>query len=122
MPTVGYLEGTDPIVLTRLAVRGIGTYPLSNGFDSHGKNIFLLRKEDGISLVVGPLHKVVPTPGLTITMHDLIYPCLANNIPVVLVAPKEDHAEARKLVQQFGDHVRVVDPADLYETIFWMLG
>ena len=121
MPTVGYLEGTDPLVLTRLAIKGIGTYPLSNGFDTHGKTIFVLRREDGISLVVGPLHKVLPSPGLTLTTHDLLYACLANNIPVLLVAPKQDHAEAQKYVEQFGDHVRLVDPESLYETAFWML-
>lgn len=121
MPIVGYLEGTDALVLTKLAVKGIGTYPLSNGFDGHGKNIFLLRREDGVSLVAGPLHKVLPTPGLTLTMHDLLYACLANRIPVVLVAEKDDHEEAKKHVAQFGDLVRIVDPANLYETIFWML-
>jgi len=121
MPTVGYLEGTDPLVLTRLAIKGIGTYPLSNGFDMHGKSINLLRREDGISLLVGYLHKVMPTPGLTLTMHDLLYACLTYGIPVLLIADEADHEEARKHLEQFGDHVRLVDPAKLYETIFWMV-
>jgi hypothetical protein len=121
MPTIGYLEGTDPLVLTKLAVKGIGTYPLSNGFDMHGKNIFLLKKEDGIDLVIGYLHKILPTPGLTLTIHDLLYSCLALNIPVLLIAPKEDHEAAKKHVKQFGDLVQLVDPRELYETIFWKL-
>jgi len=34
--TVGYFEGTDPLLLNKLVARGIGTLPISNGFDSHG--------------------------------------------------------------------------------------
>ena len=61
MATIGYLEGTDPLVLSRLAVKGIGTLPLSNGFDNHGKFINTITEHDQISLVVGYLHKIMRT-------------------------------------------------------------
>ncbi len=121
MATVGYMDGTDPAVLTKLALRGIGTFPLSNGYDMHGKYIAHLTKEDGIALVVGYVHKILPTPGIAITTHDLLYACITHNIPVVLIADKEDHEEAKKLLKEYGDKVRISDPKELYETIFWML-
>ena len=61
MVTVGYLEGTDPVMLSRLAAGGVGTLPLSNGVDNHGKFINAITERDEIDLVVGPLHKIMHT-------------------------------------------------------------
>ncbi len=117
MAIVGYLEGTDPLLLTRLAVQGIGTLPLSNGFDLHGKYINHLTRQDGISVVVGYLHKVLPTPGMTITPRDLLFACMTHGIPVVLIAEKALQEQAYRLLGEAVAYVRLVDPADLYSTI-----
>jgi len=117
MATVGYLEGTDPLLLTRLAVQGIGTLPLSNGFDLHGKYINHLTRQDGVSVVVGYLHKVLPTPGMTITPHDLLFACMTHGIPVLLVAEKAAHEQACRLLGEAAGYVRLVDPAELYAAI-----
>ena len=43
MKIIGYMQGTDPQVLTQLLLEGYETYPLSNVFDNHGKNITLVK-------------------------------------------------------------------------------
>ena len=37
MKTVGYFEGTDPILLTEIVAKGCGTLPIANDWDGHGK-------------------------------------------------------------------------------------
>ena len=71
--TIGYFEGTDPLLLNKLVARGIGTLPLSNGFDSHGKQVGYLTKEDGIDLVVGYFYKVAPTKKMSLTIKDILF-------------------------------------------------
>jgi hypothetical protein len=117
MAIVAYLEGTDPLVLTKLAAQGIGTIPVSNGFDDHGKYVNHLTSQDGVSVVIGYLHKVMPTSVMTMTPRDILFACVTQNIPVLLVAEKADHAEAKKLLGDVTTHVRLVDPAELYEAV-----
>ena len=117
MANVGYLEGTDPLVLTRLAARGIGTVPISNGFDGHGKYINHLIPGDHIAVVVGYLHKLVPVPERVMTAKDLLFSCMTHNIPVLLIAPKADHAAAKKALGDAGKYVGLVDPADVFDAI-----
>ena len=117
MAIVAYLEGTDPLVLTRLAVKGVGTIPVSNGFDNHGKYVNHLTSQDGVSLVIGYLHKVQPTSVMTLTPQDLLFACVTHNIPVLLIAETSDHDEAKELLGAVADHVHLVDPQDLYEAI-----
>ena len=117
MAIVAYLEGTDPIVLTRLAAQGIGTIPVSNGFDDHGKYVNHLTSQDGVSVVIGYLHKVMPTSVVTLTPRDILFACVTQNIPVLLIAEKSDHAKARKLLGEAAGHARLVDPAGLYEAV-----
>ncbi len=117
MATVGYMEGTDPLVLTKLAVKDIGTAPLSNGFDNHGEYVNHLTSHDGISVVIGYLHKVLPTPGMTLSPRDLLFACFTHEIPVLLIAEKFDHEEAKRVLGEVANRVRLVDPADLYEVV-----
>ena len=60
MARVGYLEGTDPLLLSSLTAEGIETLPVANTWDGHGKPINQLGKGE-VNLVVGYLHKVIPT-------------------------------------------------------------
>lgn len=117
MAIVGYLEGTDALVLTKLAAEGIGTLPLSNGFDNHGKYMNHLTSQDGVSVVIGYLHKVLPTPEMIITPQDLLFACLTHEIPVLLIVEKSEHEEAKRVLGEVGNRVRLVDPADLYHVV-----
>jgi len=117
MATVGYLEGTDPITLTRLAAKGIGTLPLSNGFDMHGKYVVHLTPSDGVSVVVGYLHKVLPANGIAVAPRDLLFACTSHEIPVILVAEKAFHDTARDRLGEMQGRVKLVDPADLHAAI-----
>ncbi len=122
MAIVGYLEGTDPEVLTRLAIRGIGTLPLSNGADNHGKYIAHLTPADGVSLVVGYLHKLTPIAGMGLKPADMLFACKTHNIPVLLIVPREDHDKARTVLDEVIDYVKCVDPAELYDRIIEIVG
>lgn len=113
MKTVGYLEGTDSVYLTRLAARGVDTLPLGNGADNHGKYIGFIDRTDGIDLVIGYLHKVVTLSYQKTTTQDMLQACLLNKIPVLLIVPKELHENAREMLKNVTADVRLVDPADL---------
>ncbi len=118
MEAVGYLEGTDPVLLTKLAAQGIDTVPLSNGADNHGKYIVHLTAEDNISLVIGYLHKFMPSRERNISADDLLFSCMIHNIPVMVIAPTEDHERASAQLGPIAQHVILVDPADLPEKVF----
>lgn len=115
MAMIGYLEGTDPLVLTRLNLRGVATLPLGNGFDGHGKYIGHLTKKDNVSMVVGYLHKVLPPVGIDFSPRDFLFACQTHDIPVLLVAPKAEHSLAREELGEMADWVTLVDPGELYE-------
>ncbi len=121
MATVGYLEGVDPLVLTRLAVRGVGTLPVSNGFDNHGKFITSISKRDEIDVIVGYLHKIMRTQRQGFFPQDLLRSCLDCHIPILILVPKADQLAARQALGQIGEAVTLVDPARLYEEILKVL-
>jgi len=115
MAMVGYLEGTDPLVLTRLNLRGIATLPLGNGFDAHGKYLGHLTKKDNVSVVAGYLHKVLPPVGVDFSPRDFLSACHTHDIAVLVVAPKAEHNLARESLGEVADWITLVDPGDLYE-------
>ena len=122
MATVGYLEGTDPLVLTRLAARGVGTLPLSNGFDNHGKFITSVSGRDGLDIVVGYLHKFTRTQRQGFRPRDLLQPCFDCGITVMVVVPRDDQALARQALGPVSDAVRLVDPEQIFDSIAQELG
>jgi hypothetical protein len=117
MATVGYLEGTDPLVLTRLAARGVGTLPVGNGTDNHGKFITTISERDDIDLIVGYLHKIMRTKQQGFRTKDLLQSCLECNIPVLIVVPDRDQQIARQALGPVSASVTLVDPGTLYEEI-----
>ena len=122
MATVGYLEGTDPLVLTRLAARGVGTLPLSNGFDNHGKFITSVSGRDDIDLIVGYLHKLTRTQKQGFYPRDLLQPCLDCGMTVMIVVPKADQSLARQVLGSVSDATMLVDPGRLFDSIVQDLG
>lgn len=111
---IGYLEGTDPLLLTRLAVKGVETFPLSNGVDQHGKNITLITSADSLSLVIGYLHKILPVSGIALAPEDLLRACEVYRVPVFLLVSKVDTAAAKRTLRNIGDFVTFVDPRNAF--------
>lgn len=120
MKIIGYMEGTDPQVLTQLLLEGYETYPLSNVFDYHGKNITLVTTEDHISLVIGYLHKFIPVAP-QFSMTDILSSVKVYKIPIIFIVPKEIQDKADKLVADMGVDYRLSDPADLLKNILEVL-
>jgi hypothetical protein len=114
---VGYLEGTDPLLLTRLAVKGVETFPISNGVDQHGKNITLITSADGFSLVTGYLHKILPVSGITLAPEYLLRACEVYRVPVFLLVSKMDVAAAKRALRDVKDFVTFVDPRNAFTKI-----
>ena len=121
MKIVGYLEGTDPIILTKLASNGIGVLPLGNGYDNHGKYIGLISKADNIGAVVGYIHKALPVPGGSLGPKDILFSCKTNEIPVVLIASEEDIQGANEQLGEVKEYVTTVPPGKAYDTIMQKL-
>lgn len=116
MKIIGYMEGTDPKVLTQLLLDGYETFPLSNVFDNHGKNITLITTEDHIALVVGYLHKFIPiAPQFSLT--DILSSVKVYKIPVLFIVPKDIQDKAGERVANLGIAYKLVDPADLTQAI-----
>ncbi len=121
MGTVGYMEGTDPLILTRLNLEGIGTLPLGNGFDGHGKYVGHLTRQDDVSLVITYLHKVLPTVDMTINARDFLIACRTHKIPVLVIAPEEYHQRAREMLGDIAEHVTMLTPDSVYDTAMKIL-
>lgn len=120
--TVGYLEGTDPTLLNHLVARGVGTLPLSNGFDNHGKQVSYLTKQDNIDLIVGWFHKVMPPKDMTIAMKDILFSCTTYKIPVVLIASEEIHSHIDEIAGGVPDGITLVPPEKVIEEVDKRLG
>lgn len=116
MPTVGYFDGTDSILLTKIAAQGFCTVPLGNGWDGHGKMATLLEPGE-VDLVIAYLHKLLPpkdaeeTP--VPTPVNLLHRAKSYNIPIFVIVPKEFHKEAKKRLGEAADYVKLVAPDDL---------
>lgn len=119
--TLGYLEGTNSEVLTDVIIEGHETIPLSNGWDNHGKNLTHITTADGIAFIVGYLHKFT-TLFTHQTMEELFSAVRANKIPVLIIAPKDKHDKAHRLVAAAGIDYKFVDPADLADEVLKKLG
>jgi hypothetical protein len=112
MARVGYFEGTDPLVLAKLASEGVETLPVANTWDGHGKYVNHLSKGE-VNVVVGYLHKVIPVGQEQAKATDLLYACKNFDIPVVLVAPTSHHEKAKKILGDVGADVHVTAPENL---------
>lgn len=117
MATIGYFEGTDPLVLTRLVLNGIETLPLSNGYDNHGRYVMHLTRKDNIAAVVGYLHKVTPAAGVPLGPRDFVTACHTQGIPLVLIVPRRDQETARQLLGDVAEWAALVDPDEVFEQL-----
>lgn len=133
MKIVGYFEGTDSNLLTKIVASGFCTIPLANEWDGHGKNASHLEPDD-IDLIIAYLHKLLPplrkcedknlqdTP-MGVDIHrgfrpiDLLYPAKVYNIPVLVVVPKEFNEKAKELLGEAADFVTIVTPESLEEKV-----
>lgn len=116
MATIGYLEGTDPELLTTLNVDGHDTLPLGNGTDSHGKFLARLTEKDGVDIVVTYFHKLKPIEGEP-PMDRMLSGCRMNDISIIVLLPDDVHEEVQTLLGEAGDCLTLVDPSDALAAI-----
>ena len=112
MARVGYFEGTDPLLLTKLAAEGVETLPVANTWDGHGKYVNHLSKGE-VNVVVGYLHKVIPaesvrTSSLSLMIDNMLSACKVNDIPVLLIVPATLQDKAKKVLGDIGPNVHIV--------------
>ena len=116
MGRVGYFEGTDSLVLSKLSAEGIETVPVSNAVDSHGRYVNHLTKGE-VDVVVGYLHKVIAADGINEKPSDILHACKVQNIPVLLVAPNEVREKAGRRLGDVGANVTIVAPGEIESQI-----
>ncbi|MFX1367495.1 MAG: hypothetical protein ACFFAY_02725 [Promethearchaeota archaeon] len=134
MKIIGYFDGTDSILLTKLVAKGYGTIPIANDWDGAGKIASHIEPGD-VDLIVGYLHKVIAPireakgdPKHVSSLYrglkpfDLLYPAKAHGIPALIIAPKEDHKAAKKALGEAADFVTVVTPENAEGKILELLG
>ncbi len=116
---IGYFQGTDPMLLTKLNLKGHGSLPLGNHWDGQGKLVSILKKGD-VTAVVGYFHKVMPPfTADRPTAHDQLLPCKTLEIPVYLIIPStSDEARAKELLGEAASFVTLVTPETVEEEIF----
>ncbi len=112
MARVAYFEGTDPLLLSKLAAEGVETLPVANTWDGHGKYVNHLGKGE-VNVVVGYLHKVMPAMRERTQATDLLFACKNFDIPVVLVVPASFREKAEKILGDVGPNVHVTAPEDV---------
>ena len=112
MKIVGYMEGTNPEVLTNLMLEGYETLPLSNGVDNHGKYIAHLNRNDNISLIIGYLHKFLAV-AKEYNIGDMLLTIKVYKVPIVFIVPKAKQAKAKKLLASKGIKYTFADPSEI---------
>ncbi len=117
MSRVGYFEGTDSLLLTKLAAEGVETLPVANTWDGHGKYVNHLSKGE-VNVVVGYLHKVLPaeqvrTSSLSLMLDNMLGACKVHEIPVLLIVPASLRDKAKNILGDAGANVHLVDPGEL---------
>lgn len=122
MKIIGYLEGTNPLLLSEVVAKGYGTMPLSNGWDNHGKFVGHISKGDGLSVVIGYLHKVMPLPNQNMEAGDVLYACRIHDIPVLLIAPKKYHKKVAERLGEQGKLLTLTDPEELPGKLYQIIG
>lgn len=133
MTTVGYFEGTDSILLSKIVAEGFCTVPLANEWDGHGKIASHIEPGD-VQLIIGYLHKLLPPKGKSMSADevpmpvsidayrgfkpiDLLYPAKVHNIPVLVVVPEEYHKKAKEALGEAAEFVTVVTHENLEEEV-----
>jgi len=117
MSRVGYFEGTDPLLLTKLAAEGVETIPVANTWDGHGKFVNHLSRGE-VNVVVGYLHKVIPaeplrTSSLQLMLDGMLSACKVHEIPVLLIVPGPLHDKAKKILGDSAEDIHLVAPEEL---------
>jgi hypothetical protein len=121
MAIIGYMEGTDPALLSKLVALGHETYPLGNGWDNHGKYIRHITQSDGIKLIIGYLHKFVPTQSPNLTPMDMLVHFKTFGIPIVVITPEDYVAKAKEILGAAADFSLIMTPQMAYERVPAML-
>jgi hypothetical protein len=120
MKTVGYFDGTDSTLLTRLAAHGFCTVPLGNQWDGHGKIATHLEPGE-VDIILAYLHKLLPPrdakTGPIPSPVDLLYSANTYKIPVLVIVPKDLHKEAKDLLGEAANFVEIVAPEVLEERV-----
>jgi hypothetical protein len=121
MVTIGYMDGTDPALLSKLAAADVETIPISNGWDSHGKYIGHLSANDGIDAIIGYFHKFTTAKDSTMTPADLLHACKEHGIKVFVIARKPDHAMVAKALGSAASNVTLITPRDTEKAVLGLL-
>ncbi|TFG30516.1 hypothetical protein EU527_14375 [Candidatus Thorarchaeota archaeon] len=133
MKTVGYFEGTDSSLLSKIVAEGFCTVPLANQWDGHGKIASNIEPGE-VHLIIGYLHKLLPPRGkqkdtgevpMPVSLDaysgfrpiDLLYQAKAYSIPVLVVVPKEYHEKAIILLEEANEFVMLVEPEKLEDRV-----
>jgi len=113
---VGYFDGTNPLLLTALVCNGHDTLPVSNGRDNHGQHVRLINNQNRFELLLGHVHKIFAPENhqpSDATYQDVFHVCGTYSIPLLLEVPAAMQPEARSLLGDPPEIVRLVDPADM---------
>ncbi len=116
MKTVGYFDGTDSNLLSKLAASGYCTLPIGNEWDNHGKTASHLEPGE-VHLIITYLHKLLPArevvkKAIPIPM-DLLYPAKAYHIPVLVVVPEGFQKKAEKVLGEVVEFIEIIAPDKL---------
>jgi hypothetical protein len=125
MKTIGYFDGTDSVLLTKLAAHGLCTLPLGNQWDGHGKIATHLEPGE-VDLIISYLHKLLPPrdeePGPVPSPVYLLYRAKTYDIPIFVIVDKEHHEKAKKILGEAADFVEFVAPEELDSKVCKILG
>jgi hypothetical protein len=110
--SVGYFEGTDAKLLTRLVMSGFDTLPVSNGSDHHGQSVMLVNNQNRYDILIGYLHKITAAEDEAVQTHHIFHICKTYGIPLLLEVPHRLQEAAHRVIADAPPNVELLDPAD----------
>ncbi len=122
MARIGYMEGTDPEVLDKLALKGHELIPLGDESDGYAKNLFHVTRLDRIDIVITRFYKLRQLSGsygISISLSEILNRCQEANTFVIVTAPGGVEGEIKKLFENKGiaERVNLVPHKSLYEEV-----
>lgn len=125
MKTVGYFDGTDSALLTKIAAHGFFTLSLGNQWDGHGKVATHLEPGE-VDLIIAYLHKLLiprgEEPGPVPSPVRLLYSAKTYNIPILVIVDKSHHKRAKDVLGEATEIEEFVAPEELDGKVCEILG
>lgn len=125
MSKIGYLEGTDPLVLDKLVLQGHKLISLGDDKDGYSRNLLHISRFDRIDLVLARFYKLkelIQSYGVPVSVADAFERCREAGTEIVVVASPGTKSLIREELRGWEvGKIKVVPSEEVFERVVNLL-